>query len=159
MRRILDIFGRRPSLVLRSAHVSDAADLAEIHAGAFRRGWDTEEFERLLRDTAVRAHVAVEGVGAAPLGFVISHAVAPEAEILSIAVQADRRGQGLGRVLLQHHLSRLASEAITTSFLEVEEMNAPALGLYQRLGYAVVGRRRGYYEGGTADALVLRRDF
>lgn len=159
MKRLFDFLHRPSGLLLREATSRDAACLAELHADAFRRGWGQDEFERLLADKAVRAHVASEGPRATPMGFVLSHAVAPEAEILSIAIRADRRGQGLGAALLQHHLSRLASEGITISFLEVEEMNAAALGLYRSFGYEVVGRRRGYYEGGAADALVLRRDF
>ena len=159
MRRLLDFLFPRPSLQFQEATSADAGHLAQIHGAAFRRGWGADEFERLLSDKAVRPHVARAGARGAPMGFVLSHAVAPEAEILSIAVRADRRGQGLGKALLQHHLSRLASEGITISFLEVEEMNTAALGLYRRFGYEVVGRRRGYYEGGAADALVLRRDF
>lgn len=149
---------RRPPAV-RDAVIADAGHLAEIHARAFSRGWDREEFERLIAERAVRAHAVSEGPRGAPVGFVLSHVVAPEAEILSIAVRTDRRGRGLGFALLRHHLTRLAAEGVTTSFLEVEETNAAARTLYGRLGYAQVGRRRGYYAAGSADALLLRRDF
>jgi ribosomal-protein-alanine N-acetyltransferase len=159
MKRIIQNLFVDPPPVLRAATIEDAAALAEIHGAAFRRGWDFDEFERLLRDRAVRAHVVSEGARTAPSGFVLSHVVVPEAEILSIAVKADRRGRRLGHALLQHHLARLASEGVITSFLEVDEANAAALALYGRLGYEQAGRRKGYYAGGSADALVLRRDF
>ncbi len=129
--------------------------------GAFRQGWGTEEFERLLSERTVRAHVLSEGAVGAPLGLILSHIVPPEAEILSIAVASRSRGRGYARRLLEHHLARLAGEGVTTSHLEVEEGNEPALRLYKRLGYVVAGRRKGYYarEHGAADALILRRDF
>lgn len=158
MMHILDrLFPPHPPL-LRDAVSADIPHLAGLHARAFARGWEPEEFERLLVDRAVRAHVAVEGPRRPPAGFIISHVVAPEAEVLTVAVVTDRRGRGIGRALLTHHLARLASEGVTTSFLEVEEGNRPALALYARLGYREVGRRRGYYSGG-ADALLLRLDF
>lgn len=157
MRRLLDVFARVRAPVLREARAADIPQLAKMHAAAFRRGWGRDEFERLLSDKAVRAHVASERAQAC--AFVLSHVVAPEAEILSIAVRADRRGRGHGRALLKHHLSRLASEGVTISFLEVDEANRPALGLYRSFGYDVVGRRKGYYGEGGKDALLLRRDF
>ncbi|MEP9350164.1 ribosomal protein S18-alanine N-acetyltransferase [Xanthobacter sp. KR7-225] len=159
MKSLLErLFPPRPPAV-RDALAADAGPLAHIQARAFRHGWGRDEFERLIAERAVRAHVVSEGPRGAPMGFVLSHVVAPEAEILSIAVRTDRRGRGLGLALLRHHLARLAAEGVTTSFLEVEEGNAAALALYRRLGYIQVGRRKGYYAGGGADALLLRRDF
>lgn len=147
---------------LRTALSADAAACADLHAEVFARGWDAEEFERLLAEKTVRAHVACDGARPKLIGFVLSHVVAPEAEILSIAVAADRRGQGIARLLLGHHLARLAAEGVAVSFLEVEAGNVPAGRLYAGLGYREVGRRKGYYAGAggkpAADALLLRRD-
>ncbi|MFG1319640.1 GNAT family N-acetyltransferase [Xanthobacter autotrophicus] len=150
-------FPPRPPL-LRDAVAADVPHLAALHARAFARGWGTDEFERLLSDRAVRAHVATPGPRRPPVGFILSHVVPPEAEVLTVAVVTDRRRRGIGRALVSHHLARLAAEGVSTSFLEVEEGNLAARTLYERLGYREVGRRRGYYAGG-ADALLLRRDF
>lgn len=159
MMALADIFRPRRPPQVREAADADLARLAEIHAAAFARGWDRAEFERLLAQRSVRAHVVSAGAGREPDGFVLSHVVAPEAEILSIAVAADARGHGLGRALLEHHLGRLAGEGVTTSFLEVDEANEAALRLYKGLGYEVISRRRGYYGGSGHDALMLRLDF
>ncbi|MFG1347583.1 ribosomal protein S18-alanine N-acetyltransferase [Xanthobacter autotrophicus DSM 431] len=156
MKRLIEfLFPPRPPR-LRDAVAADAPQLAAIHARAFARGWGQDEFERLIAERTVRAHVAC--LGRKPVGFILSHAVPPEAEVLTLAVVTDRRRRGIGRALLAHHLGRLASEGISTSFLEVEEGNTAALGLYRSMGYAEAGRRKGYYSGG-ADALMLRRDF
>ncbi len=143
---------------LRDARADDASALAHLHAHSFARGWDTQEFERLLCTPVVRGHVVSSGARGTVVGFVLSNLVAPEAEILSIAISGDVRRQGLGAQLLKHHLHRLAAEGVCTSFLEVEEGNTAALRLYTRMGYEQVGRRKGYY-GAGADALLLRRDF
>ncbi len=140
------------------AGTSDAEHLAALHAAAFRRGWSVEEFERLLIEHNVVADRAMAGSRLA--GFVISRLAADQAEILSVAVSARHRGQGLARKLLDVHLGRLAGYGISSVFLEVDEGNVPARRLYSGLRFAQVGRRESYYvdAGGTGTALVLRRD-
>lgn len=136
-----------------------AEAIARLHGRSFQRGWSEEDVHALLTDPAVRAHAAwLKGrLG----GFILARKAADEAEILSIAVEKNRRGSGLGHGLLNLHLRRLAGEGVRTVFLEVDEKNQPALRLYRRAGFREVGRRPNYYPqpGGTpATALVLRRD-
>lgn len=148
----------KPDFKVLPAATPDADAVAALHAASFRRGWSTEEFERLLIESNVVADRAMAGRRLA--GFVISRTAAGEAEILSVAVAARDRGRGLARKLLDVHLGRLAGYGIGSVFLEVEEGNVPARRLYAGLRFAQVGRRERYYTdaGGTGAALVLRRD-
>jgi [ribosomal protein S18]-alanine N-acetyltransferase len=146
-----------PALSLADAR--DAPAFAALHATAFPRGWSEAEFERLLADRAVIAQRALAGGRLA--GFVLSRAAADQAEILSIAVAAAWRRQGVGRHLLDLHLRALAGRGIKALFLEVDEANTPARRLYAQTGFREVGRRPAYYpQAGTrpSAALVLRRD-
>ena len=43
--------------------------------------------------------------------------------------------------------------------LEVRAGNAPAIGLYEKLGFREVGRRKNYYREEGEDALLLTLDF
>jgi ribosomal-protein-alanine N-acetyltransferase len=160
MKALLDKFFRRPPPAILDARASDAAALAVLHGRAFAHGWSESEFERLLADKAVVAHVARAGNRGAPAGFMLSRRAADEAEILTVAVAPAERGRGIARALLARHLGRLAALGITRVFLEVDDGNRPALRLYARAGFREVGRREGYYaraEGARA-ALTLRRD-
>jgi ribosomal-protein-alanine N-acetyltransferase len=152
---ITRLFAREASV--SQAGPADARALAALHAASFHRGWSEHEFERLLSDRHVIAHRAT--AGAALAGFILSRIVQDEAEILSIAVAAARRGRGLARQLLDINLRRLAALGARSVFLEVEDGNVSARRLYRRAGFQEVGRREGYYaaEHGAA-ALVLRRD-
>lgn len=143
---------------MQPAGTQDADRLAALHAAAFRRGWSTEEFERLLIERNVVADRAMAGARIA--GFVISRLAADQAEILSVAVAYRHRGQGLARKLLDVHLGRLAGYGISSVFLEVDEGNVAARRLYAGLRFSQVGRRERYYAeaGGSGTALVLRRD-
>ena len=141
-----------------AAQIEDAPLLAALHGASFQRGWSTEEFEQLLAEHNVVADRAMAGAELA--GFVVSRIAADQAEILSIAVAAAYRGQGLAHKMLDVHLRRLAGYGVATVFLEVDERNEPARRLYAGFGFAEVGRRESYYAAaeGAAAALVLRRD-
>jgi [ribosomal protein S18]-alanine N-acetyltransferase len=144
---------------LSEAVLSDARDLAELHAACFRRGWSDEEFARLLLEATVVTHRAI--IAKSIAGFILSRRAADEAEILSIAVTASRRRRGLARRILDLHLRRLAGLGVRAVLLEVDEENTPARRLYARAGFQEVGRREGYYSRPQAHpsrALVLRRD-
>ena len=145
----------RAEPTVSEASQRDAAAIAALHAASFQRGWGEDELHRLLIDRNVVAHRIT--VGRAFAGFILSRIAAGEAEILSVAIVPHWRGRGFARPLLDLHLRRLAGLGTRAVFLEVDEHNAPAVGLYRKAGFYEVGRRRGYYDSG-ATALVLRRD-
>jgi len=137
----------------------DAPRLAQIHAASFHRGWDEGEFERMLAERNTLIHLL--RMGRKIIGFAVSRMAADEAEILSIAIDAAHRGRGLSQQLLLTHLGHLAGRGVRKVFLEVEENSQPARRLYDRAGFAVVGRRDRYYRqpgGEHLNALLMRRD-
>ena len=84
--------------------------------------------------------------------------VLDEAHILNISVCRSRQGCGLGRQLLQH-LGEVARKAGGSQILlEVRPSNESALALYRKVGFEMIGRRKGYYPAcnGREDALVMR---
>lgn len=135
------------------------ADCAQIHARFFARAWTIADFEELTRDRQVIADGAFDGPSKTCFGFAVSRLVAPEAELLSIAVDLRHQGRGIGRQLLSAHFARLAAHGVREVFLEVEQGNSAAIRLYEQFGFAKVGERAGYYakkDGSRATALVLR---
>ena len=118
-------FAAEPAL--SDASTKDIAAIGRLHGTSFRRGWSDDEIERLLLDRSVVAHRVT--LGRVFAGFIMSRIAAGEAEILSIAVAAPRKGKGLAGRLLRHHLGRLAGVAVRAVFLEVDEDNVPAPGL------------------------------
>jgi [ribosomal protein S18]-alanine N-acetyltransferase len=149
----------RAEPVLSEATQRDAAAIATLHAASFNRGWSEDKIERLLIERNVLTHRAT--VNGRLIGFIMSRLAAGEAEILSVAVSASYRRQGLARRMLNLHMGRLTGIGTRVLFLEVDEGNAAARKLYRRAGFTEAGRRQGYYaaaDGKRATALVLRRD-
>lgn len=151
----------RPNVTITALGPRHARAVAALHAASFAQGWDASEIEPMLSDKSVLAQGAFAAGNGDCLGFVLSRAVAGEAEILTIAVSKAARGSGVGAALLGHHLAALAAAGVAKLFLEVEDGNEPALGLYRRFGFVEVGRRASYYrkrDGTTANAIIMRRD-
>ncbi len=141
------------------ATLADAPRLAQLHGAAFHAGWGEGEFESMLRESNTLVHRL--RIKRKTVGFAVSRIGADEAEILSIAIDEHCRGRGLSRQLLLAHLGHLAGRGVRTIFLEVEENNRPALSLYKRAGFTVVGRCERYYQqagGEQLNALLMRRD-
>lgn len=65
-------------------------------------------------------------------------------EIYVIATDPDVRGRGLGRALVLAGLAHLAGRGLRVGMLYVDATNAPALRLYQDLGFAVDHVDRAY---------------
>jgi ribosomal-protein-alanine N-acetyltransferase len=80
-----------------------------------------------------------------------------QADVLTLAVAADRWGQGIGSALLDALLAEAARRGCTEVFLEVRTDNVRAQRLYRRHQFAEIGIRKGYYQPSGADALVMRR--
>jgi [ribosomal protein S18]-alanine N-acetyltransferase len=78
-----------------------------------------------------------------------------EYEIHTIGVDPAFQGRGIGRRMLDE-LLEIASGGVV--FLEVRTDNAAAIGLYESVGFATMGRRKRYYRVSGADAYTMRLD-
>jgi ribosomal-protein-alanine N-acetyltransferase len=78
------------------------------------------------------------------------------AQILTVGVLPPARRRGIGRLLVRELVAEARRRGATEVLLEVREDNEPARRLYAEEGFAVLGRRRGYYEQGRVDAVTMR---
>jgi len=74
--------------------------------------------------------------------------------IYSLAVDEKWRGRKIGRRLLEGLIQRLSDRGARRIYLEVEQQNTAAVGLYQRLGFRSIGKMADYYATGC-DALHM----
>ncbi len=91
------------------------------------------------------------------IGHGILSAGAGEAHILNLTVDHGYRGQGIGRQMLLHLITRarlLRAEAV---LLEVRPSNQAAIQLYESSGFNEIGSRKAYYPApnGKEDALIF----
>lgn len=139
--------------------------LAALHAEAFDNPWSAQSFSSALAQPGAFGFI-VEDAGGEPLGFVLMRAVGAsgetdgEAEVLTIATRPSVRRRGVAVTALKAALAHAKGLGAGRAFLEVACDNAPALALYERLGFVEVGRRAGYYArpGGGVDAVLMARN-
>jgi [ribosomal protein S18]-alanine N-acetyltransferase len=91
------------------------------------------------------------------VGWCCGIAMPPDAELLKIAVAADRQRQGVAALLLQEFITLLVGKEVEQIFLEVRSANTPALRLYQQSGWEKRGKRKNYYKNPVDDAVLLVR--
>jgi len=89
-------------------------------------------------------------------GYLFASTVIDEAEIRKIAVAAACRRQGIANLLLTTACKYLSRQKITSCFLELRASNLPALHLYQKNNFQIVGQRKSYYTLPTEDAMILK---
>jgi len=140
------------------------ADLDEVMAvmddsfdPRFGEAWTASQCAGLLPMPGVWLTLARDRDRA--VGFALARAIADEAELLLLAVRATVQGRGTGRRLLDHFEAAARGRGAARLHLEVREGNH-AFSLYERAGFALVGRRRNYYSGHggvSYDALTLAK--
>ncbi|MFK0281560.1 ribosomal protein S18-alanine N-acetyltransferase [Streptomyces sp. NPDC090499] len=77
-------------------------------------------------------------------------------DVQTIAVRRDQWGTGLGAELLTELLRAATAFECAEVMLECRVDNIRAQKLYERFGFEPIGFRRGYYQPGNVDALVMR---
>ena len=149
-------------LQLRPMTLNDASAVAALEAAAYEGSAHTPWTERMFYEELSqpgRSWWVAHDQGRV-IGFAGGYLAGADFEVEEVVVDAARRREGVARRLV----ARVAYDAqmlgAHTLSLEVDEKNAPARALYERLGLAEEGRRPGYYPGAAGepahDALVLR---
>jgi len=138
--------------------IEDVAAVHEIERLSFRTPWPSYAFEQELTGNRLARYLVarVASGGTEPVvGFAGIWLMVDEAHITTFGVHPDWRRQGVGRRLLLGLLElaiQLESRRMT---LEVRVSNDAAQALYAGFGFAVTGRRKGYYTDDGEDALIM----
>ena len=108
----------------------------------------------IVRDPSREVYIARDENGVA--GFLILCMTgAFVGYIQTIAIQPDRRGQGLGSRLIDFAERRILAESPNV-FMCVSSFNHDARRLYERLGYRVVGELTDYIVQGHSEILLRK---
>ncbi len=144
-------------ITIREMKSQDTAQVAELEKLCFLDPWNEESIAHELVNPLSCWLVAVDGDKVA--GYVGSQTVIDESDMMNIAVHPDYRRQGIGAELVNVLGEKLKEKGSLRLSLEVRASNESAQALYQKLGFAQVGRRPRYYRNPREDALILRKEW
>lgn len=138
---------------MRRMTEEDIPDVIEIEKRSFISPWTRGMFAQTLESPVARNLVMTESGDI--VGYVIFYQAGLEMHIMNIAVHPALRRQGIGLDIMKKVIESARINSVEECFLEVRETNFPAQGLYERLGFKRIGKRRGYYTETNEDAIVM----
>jgi len=142
---------------MRAMQEGDLDQVAALEAAAYPYPWTWGIFRDCLR-AGYGCWVLVRDDQL--LGYGVLSAAADEAHVLNVCVDPACQGRGHGRQLMRRLIDLARWQRARRLYLEVRPSNTRAIGLYESLGFALIGRRPAYYPapGGREDALVMARE-
>ena len=143
-------------MIIEKMNATHVPQIAALEKLCFSDPWSEKSIETELSCRLSVWLVALEGEQV--VGYVGSQTVIDESDMMNIAVHPDFRRRGIAEALvaeLEAALRQRGSRALT---LEVRDSNAPAIALYEKLGFAQVGLRKNYYRNPKEDARILRKE-
>ncbi|MFF7730501.1 ribosomal protein S18-alanine N-acetyltransferase [Streptomyces sp. NPDC008001] len=123
---------------------------------AWSKGLFWSELAHARGPGATRRYVVGEGEDGRVVGYAGLAAIDGTGDVQTIAVAREQWSTGLGSRLLRELLTAATDFECREVLLEVRVDNTRAQRLYERFGFEGVGVRRGYYQPGNVDALVMR---
>ena len=143
-------------IILDTLKPEYAMQVAEIEKACFSLPWSENAFYGELENPLATYVVAVEEKTI--LGFAGVHIISGEGYITNIAVRENARRQGIGEMMLEKLIDICRSKC-TFVTLEVRKSNAPAIALYEKLGFETMGIRKNFYEKPIEDAVIMTLTF
>ena len=131
--------------------------VAELEKICFSDPWSEKSLGEELHNPLSLWLTAAEGDTLC--GYIGSQTVLGETDMMNVAVHPDFRRRGIAEGLILSLVEALKKQQSHQLTLEVRASNAPAIGLYEKLGFSQVGRRPNYYRNPREDALILRKEW
>ena len=139
--------------MIRIATSNDLVDILSIEKKVFKHPWSKEQLSWELNSQPVAENYVMIARGNM-IGYLFSHVVDDDVQILNIAIDIPFQHKGYGEQLLSYFLDQFNTDS--SIHLEVRKSNFPAINLYLKFGFHETGTRKGYYTDGE-DAIIMQR--
>ena len=131
----------------------DAPGVAAIESMLFSQPWSEQGFLNSMKSQdTLYLTVKVQGETVGYCGFLQSF---EEADITNVAVHPDWQGKGIAFQMLRRLMELGKARGIERYTLEVRVSNAPAVRVYEKLGFSSVGIRKNFYDMPREDAMIM----
>jgi len=147
---------------IRRMKEGDLPAVRTIEGLSFSNPWSDSTFRGEIQNTPVsfplvvvrRQDDAVVSEGEV-VAYIIYWQIGDDVQVNNVAVHPDCRGLGLGEAMMRYAIAKVREAGAAFMTLEVRQSNTPALTLYRKLGFEVMGVRKNYYTKPDEDAYVM----
>ena len=137
--------------------LEDLISIKDILTSDFDDFWNYEILKSELESSNSYFFVAKNNLDDI-VGFAGIKVILDEADIMNIVVKKDFRNKKIGSLLLEHLISYSKNINLKNITLEVNELNIPAIKLYEKFAFSKLGIRKKYYNGEN-DAIIMSKNF
>lgn len=139
-------------ILYRRMTPDDVPFISRLEEETFSMPWSADSFLEMISKEDARYYVAEED--GRLLGGCGVLMIAGEGNITNVVIAPEARNRGIGTAMLEHLMREGEREGLTAYTLEVRVSNAPAIHVYEKLGFVSAGIRPGFYEKPTEDAVI-----
>ncbi len=133
-------------------HYDDIAQISQMEQAYFGQPWSESSIAAYAEKGNTIFVVARSGQDV--VGYIAVLCILDEGNLVSIAVHDDYRNMGIASELLDIAYERALGRGVMSINLEVRESNEAAIRLYEKEGFAKIGRRKGFYSKPAEDAIL-----
>ena len=126
--------------------------------------WGYQTLVESLKQDSMHLLIVYEqkdsSVGNTVTGYCLYQVIFEQAEILRIGTHPDYQRQGIASQIFARLNTELRRHQVESLLLEVRADNAPAIALYEQQEFALIHKRKGYYQTPhqpAIDALIMQR--
>ena len=141
---------------IRRLQLRDLTAIEEIERTAYPTPWSRSMFAGELAKPSSICLGAFRDERL--VGYLIVSRYVDAWHVMNVAVAPVERRTGVATALIGELFALTAADDRRGYTLEVRVSNTGAIELYERLGFAARGIRRGYYTDNREDALIMWRD-
>ena len=138
-------------IAIKTATLDDVADILKIEQACFSAPWTEQGIAESIENDNTHLYLALADSKLA--GYMGVQIFSGEGYVTNIATLPEFRRKGVAKALIEHTLKN-EMDFLT---LEVRESNAPAIALYESLGFERVGVRPHFYRNPDENALLMTK--
>ena len=138
--------------MIRKLSEEDISQVFEIEKENFNNPWTRDQFLGCLKKK-INFSNYVYCKSTKVIGYLVAENIINEVHLYKIAVEKKYQNNKVGLKLIEYMIQDSRINRKVKVCLEVDSSNAPAIKLYNKLGFEVVGMRKKYYK--TRDAILM----
>jgi molybdenum cofactor guanylyltransferase len=138
--------------------VADIENILQIQQESNLGYWSPEAYEgEIIREDSFSITAKINHQ---TVGFLVGRLIKEEncAELYNIGVDVNFRGKKVGTKLLESFVKYCVKNDLEKIFLEVRESNETAIRFYVQNDFALIGKRKNFYNNPAEDAILMVKE-